>query len=105
MGVDMLVRDSDIGDVDLPSISPFIRYNGDYRWRKKAACLGLPTEYFFGTNSQKRALAVCYICPVMMECRAECDDIENRLDEEFKIVRGVWGGETPNQRKERRKHV
>jgi WhiB family redox-sensing transcriptional regulator len=66
-------------------------------WQERAACAGLPTEWFFpetggrGGDAKKKATAleaavvratsICAGCPVQRDCRQD--------DAEF----GIWGGE------------
>lgn len=66
-------------------------------WQDRANCLGTDPEIFFpkiGKRSDE-AEAVCAECPVQQQCRAYAD----ALDEKF----GVWGGESEQDRKRRRK--
>lgn len=40
-------------------------------WRRRAACLGLPVEFFFppdGCHISKETRAVCAACPVRVAC-------------------------------------
>ncbi len=64
-----------------------------------AACLGLPTSWFFVEDDERgaavqvkvrRAKAICSGCPVQAECLVMA--IETRTDH------GVFGGTTPRQR-------
>ncbi len=43
-------------------------------WRKKAACAGWPTAWWFAGDSdpnRAKALAICKRCPVKAECRMD----------------------------------
>ena len=64
-------------------------------WHERAACHQHPeSEAFFGDErSQKNiAITVCRTCPVVDEC------LQHALDE--RETEGVWGGTTPDQRKD-----
>jgi WhiB family redox-sensing transcriptional regulator len=74
----------------------------DVEWTAQAACRGL-THLFAGPPGERpgprgrretRALAVCASCPVVEPCRRHADT---------HVVEGVWGGETPTQRAQRRR--
>ena len=67
------------------------------RWQDHAPCKG-HGDLFFGPRyergakrerRERRALAICAQCPVMIDCRAA-----GRLGHET----GIWGGETDEQR-------
>jgi hypothetical protein len=73
-------------------------------WRALASCFGLPTDYFFDATNTAAAKEVCAICPVRQECRDECDEMEERLSDQYKHNYGIYGGETPNERKARRRN-
>lgn len=68
-------------------------------WRSKAACRSLPDSMFFLAGDDfagmKRAKAVCEECPVKDPCL------------EFAILTnqslGIWGGTTPNERRQIRR--
>jgi WhiB family redox-sensing transcriptional regulator len=78
----------------------------DYpEWHEQARCADKPQEWFFGGEEQpgkarhrpslsmsevRRAKAVCFLCPVQMECL----DYALTHHEEF----GVWGGSTSRDR-------
>lgn len=64
-------------------------------WRRQAACVGKPTEWFFPEQSEgggqyAKARLLCAGCPVRAECEAEA-----RADH---IPHGMWGGLTAQQR-------
>lgn len=85
-------------------------------WRKDAACREYPTEFFYQEigATAARALAVCNgldrtharmlgfddalpVCPVREAClKSACE-----LNETY----GVWGGQTPRQRRNTRKKL
>lgn len=68
----------------------------DAPWRRDAACAEPgPDLWFPGRgDSLKPAKRVCAGCLVVDECLAYADELE--------ITSGIWGGMTPNERKERR---
>lgn len=75
-----------------------------------AACKGSPS---FATVKQgeltrrpeflEELLDVCDACPVRAPCREYGDFIEKGLQLRQDNLVGVWGGETPEQRRERRR--
>jgi len=74
--------------------------NEKMQWVKMASCKG-QTELFFPNEEESRgkagimyrlAKAICKDCPVAKEC------LRYSLDEQ--IFFGVFGGKTPNERKE-----
>ena len=72
-------------------------------WDALAACRGLDTEKFFGTTtaSVARAKGVCDRCYVQRDCLSVADAMERNLGP--KMVYGIWGGLTPDERIERRR--
>jgi WhiB family transcriptional regulator, redox-sensing transcriptional regulator len=68
-------------------------------WRQDAACRSLPDSMFFLAGDDfagmKAAKAVCEQCPVQDECL------------EFAVLTnqslGIWGGTTPNERRQIRR--
>ncbi len=68
-------------------------------WRQDAACRSLPDSMFFLAGDDfagmKRAKAVCEQCPVIDDCL------------EFAVLTnqslGIWGGTTPNERRQIRR--
>jgi hypothetical protein len=82
-------------------------------WMDSAACRGQDTDKFFPDVAHRSpskqyapALAVCASCPVMLECRAWNDRVEGDSHSRHPSFAGVWGvygGETPTERHERRK--
>ncbi|MBC2682402.1 WhiB family transcriptional regulator [Corynebacterium anserum] len=61
-------------------------------WIAKAHCRTVdPEELFVKGAAQRKAVAICRHCPVVLQCRA--DALDNRV--EF----GVWGGMTERQRR------
>lgn len=74
-------------------------------WMEEAACRGLDPELFFpdrdGSKTRiAQAKAICAGCPVLFDCRAHGERVEAEL------ARGDWhgvfGGETVDDRLERR---
>ena len=70
-----------------------------HAWHDDAACVGLPSDLFFGPDreapSRRRereagAIAVCADCPVRDDCLAHAAS--------FPEVYGVWGGSTEAKR-------
>lgn len=70
-------------------------------WRRQAACLGKPSNLFFGSEDEtveerqtreSAAKAICAICPVVEPCLDE-----GRFEE------GIWGGLTVGERRGRRR--
>ena len=72
-------------------------------WDLDAACRGLDTETFYGTSplSISGAKGICDRCFVQKECLSVADELERDLGP--KMVHGIWGGLTPEERIERRR--
>ena len=68
-----------------------------------AACRGLDTERFYATSfgSVARAKGVCRHCFVQADCLSVADELERGLGR--KMVHGIWGGLTPEERIKRRR--
>jgi hypothetical protein len=67
-------------------------------WEARAACAGLPTDWWFPENKQTaRATRVCATCPVVVEClvAAMAHDSEAQVQADT----GVWGGCGPRARR------
>lgn len=68
-------------------------------WRQRAACKGMDTNIFFPESndkeSVKKARAICGVCPVIQECRAFNDQIEQAEGRKD----GIWGGTSKYQRR------
>lgn len=61
-------------------------------WITQAHCRNVdPEELFVRGAAQRKAVAICRHCPVVLQCRA--DALDNNV--EF----GVWGGMTERQRR------
>lgn len=61
-------------------------------WITQAHCRNIdPEELFVRGAAQRKAVAICRHCPVVLQCRA--DALDNNV--EF----GVWGGMTERQRR------
>ena len=72
-------------------------------WDLEAACRGVDTETFYGTShaSVARAKGICERCFAQADCLSIADAMERDLGP--KMVYGVWGGLTPEERIERRR--
>jgi WhiB family transcriptional regulator, redox-sensing transcriptional regulator len=72
-------------------------------WDLQAACRGVDTEAFYGTThaSVARAKGICGRCFVQTDCLLVADALEGGLGP--KMVYGIWGGLTPEERLERRR--
>ena len=72
-------------------------------WDLQAACRGVDTEAFYGTThaSVARAKGICGRCFVQTDCLLVADALEQELG--AKMVHGIWGGLTPEERLERRR--
>ena len=72
------------------------------RWRNQAACVGLPTKWFFPEGGGEAAFIegkkVCKDCPVKEPCLLLADDFVATGDRY-----GLFGGLTPGERRLRRK--
>ncbi|WP_312099180.1 WhiB family transcriptional regulator [Corynebacterium dentalis] len=67
-------------------------FNNRGEWVTQAHCRDIdPEELFVKGAAQRKAVAICRHCPVVLQCRA--DALDNRV--EF----GVWGGMTERQRR------
>lgn len=67
-------------------------FNNRGEWITQAHCRNVdPEELFVKGAAQRKAVAICRHCPVVLQCRA--DALDNRV--EF----GVWGGMTERQRR------
>lgn len=67
-------------------------FNNRGEWITQAHCRDIdPEELFVKGAAQRKAVAICRHCPVVLQCRA--DALDNRV--EF----GVWGGMTERQRR------
>ena len=70
----------------------------NHEWRNRAACAGVGDTVFFDPGYYTEALRFCRHCPVLTDCQTTNDQIETRYSRFF----GVFGGETPKQRVNRR---
>ena len=70
-----------------------------WKWQQSGACRDLPSEMFFHPDGErgpsrrsreKKALAVCQSCPVIMACRKQALAIQEPY--------GIWGGLTEDDR-------
>ena len=67
-------------------------FNNRGEWITQAHCRNVdPDELFVKGAAQRKAVAICRHCPVVLQCRA--DALDNKV--EF----GVWGGLTERQRR------
>lgn len=66
------------------------------RWQEQAACRGVGPDAFFPERGQGvgEALAYCDRCPVVAECRAYSESLEDQM---WRF--GVWGGRAATQRR------
>ena len=71
-------------------------------WRKKAACLGMPTNVFFLERgaSSKEAKTICNTCPVKTDCLNEAVRI-NPIYDSY----GIYGGKSSRERNKIRKQL
>ncbi|RAV33297.1 WhiB family transcriptional regulator [Corynebacterium heidelbergense] len=61
-------------------------------WITRAHCRNVnPDELFVRGAAQRKAVAICRHCPVVLQCRADALD--------SKVEFGVWGGMTERQRR------
>jgi WhiB family redox-sensing transcriptional regulator len=81
--------------------------NLDMGWRKDAACGGYPTHWFFLERAEEakgevygyhRAREICAGCPVKEPC------LEYALAAPNGVSHGMWGGTSPRERRQIRKH-
>jgi WhiB family transcriptional regulator, redox-sensing transcriptional regulator len=67
-------------------------------WTTRAACLDMPLDLFFPSNSDpafyRTARTICKSCPVRKEC------LELALDMENGLHYGMFGGLTPDERRD-----
>lgn len=70
-----------------------------HEWRNQAACAGVGEYVFFDPGMYQEALLFCRHCPVRADCQNMNDQAETRYSRYF----GVFGGETPKQRVNRRR--
>jgi WhiB family transcriptional regulator, redox-sensing transcriptional regulator len=72
-------------------------------WDLQAACRGVDTEKFYGTSEAAvaRAKGICGRCFVQTVCLTVADEMERGLGP--RMVHGIWGGLTPDERIERRR--
>lgn len=67
-------------------------FNNRGEWITQAHCRNIdPEELFVRGAAQRKAVAICRHCPVVLQCRA--DALDNNV--EF----GIWGGMTERQRR------
>jgi WhiB family redox-sensing transcriptional regulator len=89
-------------------ISPWA---SDRLWMRRAACVGRDDLYFgpHGEPEQERrarvakAKQLCATCPVLAECRETVDRMEGGQVPDR--VAGIWAGETPRERHNRRRRM
>ena len=70
-----------------------------WQWQQSGACRELPAEMFFHPdgergprrrNREKKALAICVVCPVIQACRNQALQMQEPY--------GIWGGLTEDDR-------
>ena len=67
-------------------------FNNRGEWVTLAHCRNVePEELFVKGAAQRKAVAICRHCPVVLQCRADALDNE--------VEYGVWGGMTERQRR------
>ena len=74
-------------------------------WRERAACRGLPVEWWFqGTgHSYEKARAICAVCPVTSECLEYVEVAPvygagmHAVGAEWRL-HGMWGAKVPAER-------
>ena len=77
---------------DLQPVTSRESFNNRGEWITQARCREVePDALFVQGAEQRKAVAICRHCPVVLQCRA--DALDNRV--EF----GVWGGMTERQRR------
>lgn len=77
---------------DLQPVTSRESFNNRGEWITQARCREVdPDELFVQGAQQRKAVAICRHCPVVLQCRA--DALDNKV--EF----GVWGGMTERQRR------
>jgi hypothetical protein len=93
----VVVREEDAIDPSAPKPS--------LEWAQQAACQGVDTDAFYGTAhaSVARAKGICHRCFVRTDCLLVADAMERDLGP--KMVYGVWGGLTPEERIARRRAI
>lgn len=93
-----------------PALLPRITEH-EKEWRQQALCAGTGLDWWREIGKErthstvKAALAVCARCPVRINCRDLGDIIEapfHGLSHEDMFQAGIYGGETPVQRRRRR---
>ena len=96
-------RDASFGEEhDLLSLPPVT--DAEVAWKQRGRCRGDLRWFQRSTRQQKEA---CATCTVKTECRALCDLVESTVGfrgSHNKMV-GVWGGESPADRRNRRKFI
>jgi WhiB family transcriptional regulator, redox-sensing transcriptional regulator len=78
----------------------------DDNWTRRAACRGEDPDIFFNLSGNfelvvRRLRKLCYGCPVLDDCRAYIDWVEDDLPQT--LCHGFWAGETVKERVRRRK--
>lgn len=80
-------------------------------WAEGAACVGMPSEWWFPEEGAGRpselmyakARPVCARCPVRVECLEETLTFEKVYGRGYRV--GMWGGLSPRERDRLRKSV
>ena len=78
--------------IDLPF---FPDPDGDETWREHSACTRSSMVEFFDLSNKESAKKLCDMCVVRGECL--------RFALHNNLPNGIWGGATPNERKEMRR--
>lgn len=63
-------------------------------WQSRAACLDHDPETWFDEHRVPDALAICFDCPVRIECADAALDRETSRNSRH----GIWGGFDPDDR-------
>lgn len=77
----------------LRALADHHRLTGDAEWALRGACRDVdPESLFVSGAAQHKAKAVCFACPVRIDCLADALDSQTEF--------GVWGGLTERERRE-----
>jgi hypothetical protein len=91
---------------NLPTAPP--PFPGEERLRGEGRCATVGERWWFEPEHYQRAVEVCRTCLVQDLCRRVADHVElhlfgKRWSMDRRVITGVWGGETPEQRARRRR--
>jgi len=68
----------------------------------KPRCFYKSDDYMADDASREWATLICQDCPVLQQCRDYGDKVEHRRSNKAYLA-GIYGGETPAQRSQRRR--